>query len=390
MNPIRSMTGILFMLSWAIPMSAQSITNKLGPGGVFTIKDATHDFFTVRQSDGSVGIGTTSPNNLFQVAHLISFDPFSGSTGLGIDALSSNVSAGNTATGIHALVANTGGTFNTATGAYALSHNIGGNYNTAVGMEALNDNTGSYNTGIGYNTLYYTTSSEYNVAVGYNAGGFWANGYNNVFVGAGADVTTSNMFNVVAVGQGTTVLANSTARFGNTSTVSYGGWANWSNVSDGRFKKNLRENVPGLDFVLKLRPVTYNLDATGMEAFLHKNDLHNKREERGTFSAAAAQIRNRALQEKEQVLQTGFVAQEVETAAQELGYDFSGVDRPKNANDYYGLRYAEFVVPLVKAVQELQAQIKAQAQQIETQEKQIGALTKLAAQVIPQPGAKGN
>ncbi len=61
---------------------------------------------------------------------------------------------------------------------------------------------------------------------------------------------------------------------------------------------------------------------------------------------------------KGQELQTGFIAQEVEKAAKELGFDFSGVDKPKNENDYYGLRYAEFVVPLVKAVQELDAQNK--------------------------------
>ncbi len=50
---------------------------------------------------------------------------------------------------------------------------------------------------------------------------------------------------------------------------------------------------------------------------------------------------------------SGFVAQEVEKAAQQLGYDFSGVDAPKNEKDVYALRYADFVVPLVKAVQEL-------------------------------------
>ena len=32
------------------------------------------------------------------------------------------------------------------------------------------------------------------------------------------------------------------------------------------------------------------------------------------------------------------------------------MDAPKNENDLYGLRYAEFVVPLVKAVQELSAE----------------------------------
>jgi len=57
--------------------------------------------------------------------------------------------------------------------------------------------------------------------------------------------------------------------------------------------------------------------------------------------------------EKENIRNTGFIAQELERAAIELGYDFSGVDKPKNDDDFYGLRYAKFVVPLVKADQEL-------------------------------------
>jgi trimeric autotransporter adhesin len=46
----------------------------------------------------------------------------------------------------------------------------------------------------------------------------------------------------------------------------------------------------------------------------------------------------------------------VESAAKKIGYNFSGVDAPKNDTDMYGLRYDEFVVPLVKAVQELNAE----------------------------------
>ena len=44
----------------------------------------------------------------------------------------------------------------------------------------------------------------------------------------------------------------------------------------------------------------------------------------------------------------------MESAARSLGYDFSGVDTPANADGYYNLRYADFVVPLVKAIQEQQ------------------------------------
>jgi hypothetical protein len=56
---------------------------------------------------------------------------------------------------------------------------------------------------------------------------------------------------------------------------------------------------------------------------------------------------------------TGFIAQEVEQVAKELGFEFGGIDAPKNEKDDYGLRYADFVVPMVKAIQEQQAQIDA-------------------------------
>src|SRR5947209_12845770 len=43
----------------------------------------------------------------------------------------------------------------------------------------------------------------------------------------------------------------------------------------------------------------------------------------------------------------------LENTAKKINYDFSGVDAPKTKDGFYGLRYGDFVVPLVKAVQEL-------------------------------------
>ena len=80
---------------------------------------------------------------------------------------------------------------------------------------------------------------------------------------------------------------------------------------------------------------------------------------------------------KEKILYSGFIAQDVESAARSIGYDFSGVDAPENAKGYYGLRYAEFVVPLVKAVQEQQVMIQQQNDQIKEQQKQIDELKSL-------------
>ena len=57
---------------------------------------------------------------------------------------------------------------------------------------------------------------------------------------------------------------------------------------------------------------------------------------------------------KGDIVCSGFIGQEVEAAAREAGYDFSGIMPPQNDKDHYSLCYAEFVVPLVKAVQEQQ------------------------------------
>jgi hypothetical protein len=54
----------------------------------------------------------------------------------------------------------------------------------------------------------------------------------------------------------------------------------------------------------------------------------------------------------------GFIAQEVEAAAAKLNYNFSGVDKPQTKDGLYGLRYGDFVVPLVKAVQELSQKVE--------------------------------
>jgi trimeric autotransporter adhesin len=260
----------------------------------------------------------------------------------------------NTANGYQALRFNTTGGGNTANGYHALFSNTTGLANTAYGYGALSLNTtNQQNTAVGYNALASTTASDFNTALGANAGSGWNNGYNNVFLGANVSTTQPDLYNVIAIGQGTYVTGLNMARFGNSATGSYGGWANWTNVSDGRYKKNVRENVPGIEFIKKLRPITYTLDATGLDAFYRKND---KKESH--LTAAANAVHQRALREKEQIVYTGFVAQEVEAAARSLGFDFSGVDASKNENDTYGLRYAEFVVPLVKAVQEQQKMIE--------------------------------
>ena len=105
---------------------------------------------------------------------------------------------------------------------------------------------------------------------------------------------------------------------------------------------------------MKLHPVTYNLDVTSLNEKLNQDK-----------SKKLAATDARLISERENFKFSGFVAQDVEKAAKEIGYDFSGVDAPKNNNDVYSLRYSDFVVPLVKAVQEQQGIIEKQQKQID-------------------------
>ncbi|MEM8529015.1 MAG: tail fiber domain-containing protein, partial [Bacteroidota bacterium] len=147
--------------------------------------------------------------------------------------------------------------------------------------------------------------------------------------------------NSTAIGFSASVSSSNQIRLGNSTVSSIGGFEPWSNISDKRLKRKVQQDIPGLDFITQLRPVSYQLDMERIAKW------HNMPDSLRDFKSEAL---------KGNIRYSGFLAQEVEAAAQEIGYDFSGVDAPKNEEDRYALRYSQFVVPLVKAVQELDAE----------------------------------
>ena len=283
-------------------------------------------------------------------------------TAIGRWALYSNIGGDyNTAAGERALLSNTYGGNNSAYGTGALSNNTWGNNNTAVGEIALLENTsGDENTAIGAQSMRFNTTGEDNTAGGYLALYNNTTGNHNTAFGAWAFYSGNNYSNSTAIGYGAEISSSNEVRLGNSSVSTIGGYANWSTYSDRRFKTDIQENVVGLAFIKKLRPVTYHMDMDAVAKFNKTPDsLRLPESER----LKAAEV------------QSGFIAQEVEQAAQSVGYDFHGVDKPDNENDHYGLRYAEFVVPLTKAVQELnqkhEEEVKALETTIQNQQKKI-------------------
>jgi hypothetical protein len=293
----------------------------------------------------------------------------------GWEALTSNTTGYyNTATGYQALDSNSTGNSNTANGTHALYSNSTGNSNTANGSQALYSNrTGNYNTANGHQALNYNTIGYYNTANG--KGALYSNttGGGNTALGYGADVSSGSLTNATAIGFVATVDASDKVRIGNTSVTSIGGQVGWTTFSDGRYKKSISENVPGLAFISKLKPVTYTMDVDAIDAVLRPRQPHEGKSQEDLMPSAE-EIASR--QAQSQIVYTGFIAQEVEQVAKETGYDFSGVDAPKSDKGMYGLRYAEFVVPLVKAVQEQQQLIQEQQVMIQELQKRIEHLEK--------------
>ncbi len=312
----------------------------------------------------------------------------------------------NTTCGYAALFKNTTGSWNTANGHWALENNQSGNSNVAVGVAALFMNTdksnlvaigdsalynngdgassqeaagntavgskalysnkkGSLSTATGCLSLYNLTSGQGNVAVGYTALYNLTSGDNNTCVGYACypyGTTTYSNYTGIGYYTGTNIADPSNrVEIGNTSVGWIGGQVGWSTYSDERIKEKIREDVPGLDFIMRLKPVTYNLNIHKENEMVYGDKAKQMDDWPGKYDI-----------EKKRM--TGFLAQQVEQAAEEANYEFSGIEIPKDGKGLYSLQYSAFIVPLVKAVQEQQQMIEKQQKIIEKLQAEVRAL----------------
>src|SRR6266542_1967907 len=286
---------------------------------------------------------------------------------------------GNTANGYQALYRNTEGAYNTANGYKALYSNTTGDNNNACGLGSLSNNDGSGNTANGNLALTFNTTGNFNSALGYASLNQNTTGFNNTALGSEADVSKNNLFNATAIGYGAIVDGSNKVRIGDGSVKSIGGAVDWTKLSDGRYKKNIKENVAGLAFINSLRPITYTVNIQGLNEYYNKGRKQLLSDSVSANEEAVNAEMKKAEDEASKIVYNGFIAQEVEEAAKKLNFEFSGVDKPQSKDGVYGLRYDNFVVPIVKAVQELSRQ----NDQLKKQNKELKArLDKIEAMLL--------
>lgn len=268
----------------------------------------------------------------------------------------------NTFVGQAAGQGNTTGYYNTFLGRFTGFDNESGYYNTFAGHSAGEDNTtGHGNSFFGESSGNRNTSGYFNVFIGRTSGLNNTTGHLRTGIGNSSNSIGSNYANSTGVGYNADPTGSNIVHIGNTSVVSIKGEVGFSTYSDQRFKQNVqRDEVPGMAFIRELDPVTYQMDIRAQSEW--KEATYG---EPDTISWAGKY-------DIEQITFTGFLAQEVEAAAQKIGYDFSGVDEPQNDQGVYGLRYATFVVPLVKATQEQDEEIRSLKVEVRSLKSEIG------------------
>lgn len=285
----------------------------------------------------------------------------------------------------------TGGDWAVAIG-YGALENGNGDSHVAIGAWALNNNNGAMtgNTAVGTRALEASSEINYNTAIGYEA-----------------MRNTDNVNNSTAIGNGATVTGSDQVQLGNSSTTTYAFGA-IQNRSDKRDKTDIGDTALGLEFILGLRPVDYVLDMRddyidwasypqAPEALRPEPraplESEPEYEIRKQKYEAEMIIWQRKKAEREEAMMAyhdaviewsskndiskiehdgthkrnrkhhGFIAQEVKALADAMGIDFGGFqDHLLNGGkDVKSLGYEEFIAPLVKAVQELNARLSSSA-----------------------------
>jgi len=242
---------------------------------------------------------------------------------------------------------------NTAVGKSALSTDTLGSQSTAIGREALSNQnfttaTDTLNTAVGYNAGQQVSTGIQNTFIGARAGDSFTTGVQNTILGANTDTSGAGGDNRIGIGVSLSLTTNSQIKIGNASTFIENTWgsnATWSHSSDERLKENIQDATLGLSFINDLRTVNYNWR-------LQKDVPEELRNDSG-------------FERETEVKQHGLVAQEVKSALDKAGVDnFLGWSEGQDGVQM--ISESMFVFPLIKAVQELSAQITTLQSEIET------------------------
>ncbi|MDR8395521.1 tail fiber domain-containing protein [Paraburkholderia sp. USG1] len=132
------------------------------------------------------------------------------------------------------------------------------------------------------------------------------------------------------------------------------------NTSDRNTKSDIENASLGLDFINALRPVSYKFKVGGTDVVrqVYRDDDGVECDTDAEGARAAEMITKDRPGTR---THWGLIAQEVKQVVDAAGVDFAGwtIADPEDPDSLQGLRYDQFIAPLIKAVQQLSAEVEA-------------------------------
>ena len=322
-----------------------------------------------------------------QGANSVSVGNFAGNNTQGSNSTAIGNQAGQTSQGVNTIAVGNGAGNNTQEiGAVAVGFDAGNSlqssYAVSVGSSAGTTSQGDRSIAIGVQAGNNTQSND-SIAIGREAGKT-TQGVTSVAIGQFAGQTsqatncvaigniagqTNQPANSTCLGNNAQVTATNQVQLGNSSTTTYA-YGAVQDRSDERDKADIEGIHLGLDFIDALTPRSYKFDyredyrehTTEMQEVITQDEGGNNvitheevtvpdTRELGEITHDGTHKRSR--------LHCGLVAQEVKQVMDDLGVDFGGYqDHSINGGqDVLSIGYGELIAPMIKAIQELKAEI---------------------------------
>ena len=328
-----------------------------GTDGVAIGSDA---LFTVTSGNYNVGIGyhagrlisTGTQNTALGALALDTNSTGNNNVALGMEALESNTTAANNvAAGKSAMQANTTSAENVGIGYSSLLVQTTQTGNTAVGFEAMKGATTGLgrNVGVGYRANSGITTGAANTSVGWSSGG-QTTGNGNTTLGYITNPGTAAAENRIVIGYAYSGTADNRVHLGSNGGHIYNDYtsnATWTQTSDERKKKDIVDDTLGLDFINDLRTTKYKFKA------------------RSEFPKEWVTYDAESTTPVDDKVHHGLIAQEVKQALDNAGVDsFEGWDELPDGTQQISREM--FVIPLIKAMQELTQQVEILKSEVKT------------------------
>jgi hypothetical protein len=235
---------------------------------------------------------------------------------------------------------------NTGIGHSTGTNNATGDSNTWVGYSCgtgSGGNSNASNSGVGRDCLGVITTGGFNSAIGSASGDNITTGSYNVTLGYASRPSAAGASYQYTIGVGNIGIADNNVAIGKLSNVIYADFSSsaaWTRTSDERLKTNIQNDNLGLNFICKLRPVSYQWKPSyDVPQELTRN--YNVENQMNT-----------------DIVMNGFIAQEVKQALDESGALHQGMWSTQD-DGTQAISREMFIMPMINAIKQLKAEFDA-------------------------------